>query len=328
MKRLHGMELFAEVAKAHSFSRAAAALGVPASTVSRHVAELERSVGLRLLNRTTRRVELTEAGRLYFERCRRIVAEAEVAHEELRGQLEVPSGPLRIQVSTAYAMDALLPALAAFGKRYPGVRFHMGLAGGPGGIRAPEAWDVSVRFGELPDSSLVARRLGAISARLYASPDYLAARGAPASPADLADHDCIGLRTGGGHAAPWQLLQHAERFVEDSPPRYCVDDAGTAERLAVLGAGVAALGGDMSLRLRSGELARVLPRWSLQPMDVHAVTDTRLLPAKTRRFIDFLSDYLDGLAGSARSATGREALADDPDAVGAGSVGAGAVSNG
>ncbi|SIT30106.1 LysR family transcriptional regulator [Achromobacter sp. MFA1 R4] len=299
MKRLHGMELFAEVAKAHSFSRAAAALGVPASTVSRQVAELERSVGLRLLNRSTRRVELTEAGRLYFERCRRIVAEAEVAHEELRGELEVPSGPLRIQVGTAYGMDALLPALAAFGQRYPGVHFHLSLTSGTGGGRAPQACDVSVRFGDLPDSSLVARRLGTIRARLYASPDYLAARGAPGSPADLARHDRIGLRTGGGQTAPWPLQRCADRFLADFPPRYCVDDAGMAEKLAVLGGGIAALGGDMRRRQRAGELALVLPDWSLPPVEVHAVTDTRLLPAKTRRFIDFLADYLDGSASCA-----------------------------
>ena len=321
MKRLHGMELFAEVAKAHSFSRAAAALGVPASTVSRHVAELERSVGLRLRNRSTRRVELTEAGRLYFERCRRIVAEAEVAHEELRGQLEVPSGPLRIQVSTAYAMDALLPALAAFGAHYPDVRFHLSLANGADGNRAPEACDVSVRFGELADSSLVARRLGAISARLYASPQYLAARGAPANPPDLAGHDCIGLRTGGGHTAPWLLKRHAERFIVDSPHRYCVDDAGMAERLALLGTGIAALGANLDNRLRAGELTRVLPDWSLPPVEVHAVTDTRLLPAKTRRFIDFLADHLDISASPSR-----------PDARtaggGAGTSGAGAVRSG
>ena len=109
MKRLHGMELFAEVAKAHSFSRAAAALGMPTSTVSRQVAELERSVGLRLLSRNTRRVELTDAGRLYFERCRRIVAEAEIAHEELRDQLDGirdELAPFRDPLARKQARDA------------------------------------------------------------------------------------------------------------------------------------------------------------------------------------------------------------------------------
>ncbi|MDF3862229.1 LysR family transcriptional regulator, partial [Achromobacter denitrificans] len=149
MRRLHGMESFAEVAKAHSFSRAAAALGVPTSTLSRHVAELERAVGLRLLNRSTRRVELTEAGRLYFERCRHIVAQAEIAHEELREQLETPSGPLRVQLPAAYALDALLPALVAFGGRYPDIRLQLGVADPDGADREPDTGDVSIRLGEL-----------------------------------------------------------------------------------------------------------------------------------------------------------------------------------
>ncbi|MDR7945284.1 LysR family transcriptional regulator [Achromobacter aegrifaciens] len=296
MKRLQGMELFAEVAKAHSFSRAAATLGMPTSTVSRHVAELERSVGLRLLSRNTRRVELTDAGRLYFERCRRIVAEAEIAHEELREQLELPSGPLRVQLPAAYALDALMPALVAFGSRYPDIRLQMSVAGPEFAEQPPEIGDVSIRLGELPDSSLVARRVGAVHAGLYASPAYLAARGMPVSPADLARHDCIGLRAGGGQAAPWPLQRGREQLLVPVEHRYGANDACMARQLAVLGAGIAALGGDESGRLRSGELARVLPAWSLGPIEVHAVTETRLLPARTRYLIDFLADYLDNPA--------------------------------
>lgn len=293
MKRLHGMELFAEVAKAHSFSRAAAALGMPTSTVSRHVAELERAVGLRLLSRNTRRVELTDAGRLYFERCRRIVAEAEIAHEELRDQLEVPSGPLRVQLPAAYALDALIPALVAFGSRYPEIRLQMSVVGPEFAEHPPEIGDVSIRLGELPDSSLVARRLGTVHASLYASPAYLAARGAPMSPAELQRHDCIGLRTTAGQPAPWPLQRGRDQLLVPVEHRYGANDACMARQLAVLGTGIAALGGDESGRVRSGELARVLPAWSLGPIEVHAVTETRLLPAKTRRLIDFLGDYLD-----------------------------------
>lgn len=296
MKRLQGMELFAEVAKAHSFSRAAATLGMPTSTVSRHVAELERSVGLRLLSRNTRRVELTDAGRLYFERCRRIVAEAEIAHEELREQLELPSGPLRVQLPAAYALDALMPALVAFGSRYPDIRLQMSVAGPEFAEHPPEIGDVSIRLGELPDSSLVARRLGVVHAGLYASPAYLAARGMPVGPADLARHDCIGLRAGGGQPAPWPLQRGREQLLVPVEHRYGANDACMARQLAVLGAGIAALGGDESGRLRSGELARVLPAWNLGPIEVHAVTETRLLPARTRYLIDFLADYLDNPA--------------------------------
>ncbi|KGD88106.1 LysR family transcriptional regulator [Achromobacter sp. RTa] len=290
MKRLHGMELFAEVAKAHSFSRAAAALGVPTSTVSRHVAELERAVGLRLLNRSTRRVELTDAGRLYFERCRRIVAQAELAHEELREQLETPSGPLLVLLPAAYALDALMPALVAFGSRHPEIRLQLGVAGAESADRPPGTGDVSIRLGELPDSSLVARRIGTLRAGLYASPAYLAARGTPQVPADLERHDCIGLRLGAGQAAPWLLQRGRERRPAPAAQRYGVNDACMARQLAMLGAGIAALGGE------AGGLVRVLPDWSLGPVAVHAVTETRLLPAKTRRFIDFLAQRLDSPA--------------------------------
>jgi DNA-binding transcriptional LysR family regulator len=260
------------------------------------VAELERSVGLRLLSRNTRRVELTDAGRLYFERCRRIVAEAEIAHEELREQLELPSGPLRVQLPAAYALDALMPALVAFGSRYPDIRLQMSVAGPEFAEHPPEIGDVSIRLGELPDSSLVARRLGVVHAGLYASPAYLAARGMPVSPADLARHDCIGLRAGGGQAAPWPLQRGREQLLVPVEHRYGANDACMARQLAMLGAGIAALGGDESGRLRSGELARVLPAWSLGPIEVHAVTETRLLPARTRYLIDFLADYLDNPA--------------------------------
>ncbi|MDF3941776.1 LysR family transcriptional regulator [Achromobacter denitrificans] len=287
MRRLHGMESFAEVAKAHSFSRAAAALGVPTSTLSRHVAELERAVGLRLLNRSTRRVELTEAGRLYFERCRHIVAQAEIAHEELREQLETPSGPLRVQLPAAYALDALLPALVAFGDRYPDIRLQLGVADPDGADREPDTGDVSIRLGELPDSSRVARRLGTVQAGLYASPAYLAARGAPAAPADLDNHDCIGLRLGAGAAGPWLLQRGEERCRVPAAQRYGVNDACMARQLAALGAGIAALGGE------ADGLVRVLPDWSLGPVAVHALTETRLIPAKTRRLIDFLAQHLD-----------------------------------
>jgi len=292
MKRLHGMELFAEVAKAHSFSRAAAALGVPTSTVSRHVAELERSVGLRLLNRNTRRVELTDAGRLYFERCRRIVAEAELAHAELREHLDTPSGPLRVQLPAAHALDALMPAMVAFGRRYPDIRLQLSVAERESAERAPDAADVSIRLGELPDSTLVARRLGAVQAGLYASPAYLTARGAPREPEDLERHDCIGLRQGACPAGPWRLRRGTERRDVPASLRYGANDACMARQLSQMGAGIAALGGG------ADGLVRVLPTWSLEPVAVHAVTETRLLPAKTRRLIDFLAEYLDAPAAA------------------------------
>ncbi|MCY1368290.1 HTH-type transcriptional regulator DmlR [compost metagenome] len=218
------------------------------------------------------------------------MAQAEVAHEELRDQLETPSGPLRVQLPAAYALDALMPALVAFGSRYPEIRLQLGVADLGPADRAPDIGDVSIRLGELPDSSLVARRLGTVQAGLYASPAYLASRGAPQTPADLERHDCIGLRIGAGQAAPWLLQYGNERRRVPAAQRYGVNDACMARQLAVLGAGIAALGGE------ADGLVRVLPDWSLGPAEVYAVTETRLLPAKTRYLIDFLAHRLDPLA--------------------------------
>src|SRR5690606_26361254 len=164
-----------------NFGRAAANLGVPKSTVSRQVAELERSLGLRLLSRTTRRVQLTEAGHLYFERCQRIVAEAQVAHEELQKLVETPSGPLRVNMPADFGTDFLAEAFMEFSQRYPEVTFYLDLASPEHAGRVFQTCDVSIEIGALPDSTQIARLLGWLPAYLYASPEYLARHG-PAPP--------------------------------------------------------------------------------------------------------------------------------------------------
>ena len=156
MKRLQGMELFVEVAKTHSFSRAAASLGIPKSTLSRQVAELERSVGLRLLSRTTRKVELTDAGRLYFERCQLIVAEAQIAHEELQKLVDTPVGPLRVNMPADFGTDFLAESFMEFSLRYPDVTSI--LTSPTRTTRSVfQTCDVSIEIGELPDSTQIAR---------------------------------------------------------------------------------------------------------------------------------------------------------------------------
>ena len=182
MKRLQGMELFVEVAKTHSFSRAAASLGIPKSTLSRQVAELERSVGLRLLSRTTRKVELTDAGRLYFERCQLIVAEAQIAYEELQKLVDTPVGPLRVNMPADFGTDFLAESFMEFSLRYPDVTFYLDLANPDHAQRVFQTCDVSIEIGELPDSTQIAR-LGMLPAYLYASREYLENTGSPSIPA-------------------------------------------------------------------------------------------------------------------------------------------------
>ncbi len=293
MKRLQGMELFVEVAKTRSFSRAAIALGVPKSTLSRQVAELEQSVGLRLLSRTTRKVELTDAGRLYFERCQRIVAEAQIAHEELQNMVDTPSGPLRVNMPADFGTDFLAECFMEFSQRYPDVTFFLDLANPDHAERVFQTCDISIEIGELPDSTQIARLLGMLPAYLYASREYLEKHGEPTHPSELARHECIEFRAeGAGRVTRWPL-NSGDQHVEFTPGnRFSVNGVAMARRLAMLGAGIAVLVGSQQEEQESGQLRRVLPDWRLGPFPVYAVTETRLLPAKTRIFIEFLMERL------------------------------------
>lgn len=289
MRSLHSMELFAEVAKARSFSRAADALGLPKSTLSRRVAELERAVGLSLLNRSTRKVELTGAGELYLERCLRIVQEAQVAHEEMQALTATPSGLLRINMPATFATDVMAEIFLSFARDHPEVRFHVNLANLAHAEQVAEACDLTIKIGDLPDSSLIARGLGSVRVHLYASADYLAAYGTPTHPEDLAAHECIGFRAqGNASPTPWPLVRGTEQISFLPSSRFSVNDISMARRLAMLGAGIVALGGDQTELERTGGLCRVLPGWSLGPFPVHVVTETRLMPARARVFVDYL----------------------------------------
>lgn len=295
MKHLQGMELFVEVAKNKSFSRAAVQLGIPKSTLSRQVAELERSVGLQLLNRTTRKVELTEAGQHYFERCERIVADAQIAHEELQNLAQTPFGSLRVNMPADFGNEFLAEAFMEFSRRYPEVNFYLDLTNPEHNGRVLSSCDISIEIGELPDSNLIARLLGWLPAYLYASPAYLARYGEPREPHDLIHHECIEFRASRtGPITRWPL-QKGEQRIEITPgKRFSVNNVTMARSLAALGAGISVLVpvGAVQQAVGAGLLQRVLPDWGAGPFPVSAVTDTRLLPAKTRIFIEFLIDRL------------------------------------
>jgi len=192
MELLNDMALFVEVVNAKGFRGAADATGVPNSTVSRRIGMLEKAIGLRLLHRTTRRVELTEAGQIYYERCRRIVDEARVAHEQLGEMLAQPSGVLRASLPVDFATIYMAPIIAAFAERFPRIRFDFDLTPRRVDLVA-EPFDVAIRMGEQPSSALIARQLAVLSAQVYASPRYLARAGEPMSPEELSKHECLGF---------------------------------------------------------------------------------------------------------------------------------------
>ena len=204
---LKDMALFVEVVKAKGFRSAADALGVPNSTLSRRISELEKSIGLRLLHRTTRRIELTEAGQIYYERCRRIVDEARLAHEQLGAMLAQPSGVLRASLPVDFAVTYLAPLIAEFARLYPGISFDFDLA--PRRVDlVSEPFDVAIRMGESESSQLIARKLAMVTPHLYASPGYLQRSGEPSKPAELAQHECFNIVRGGVDAARWQKSRH------------------------------------------------------------------------------------------------------------------------
>lgn len=288
MELLNDMALFVEVAQARSFRRAAEASGVPNSTLSRRVSALEKAIGLRLLHRTTRKVELTEAGQLYYERCRRIVEDARLAHEQLGELLAQPSGVLRASLPVDFATIYMAPLVAEFVRRYPGISFEFDLT--PRRVDLiSEPFDVAIRMGELTDSNLIARLLARLSVQAYASPGYLKLAGEPQHPADLSQHECLGFPKTG----KWALHRGSEKVETDVGGRIQVNSVGMLRRLATLDLGVILLPGEIVADdVAAGRLRRILPDWQGKATPVYALTETRLLPAKTQRFIEFLQERL------------------------------------
>jgi DNA-binding transcriptional LysR family regulator len=288
MELLNDMALFVEVAQTRSFRRAADATGVPNSTLSRRISALEKAIGLRLLHRTTRKVELTEAGQLYYERCRRIVEEARLAHEQLREMQAQPSGMLRASLPVDFATIYMAPLIAEFARRYPGITFDFDLT--PRRVDlVSEPFDVAIRMGELTDSNLIARLLARLSVHVYASPRYLELHGEPKHPGELTQHECVGFPKAG----KWALHRGAEAVEVEVGGRFQVNSVGMFRRLATLDLGVILLPEEIAAAdVAAGRLRRILPHWQGKSTPVYAITETRLLPAKTQRFIEFLQERL------------------------------------
>ena len=289
MELLNDMALFVEVVKAKGFRGAAEVMGMPNSTLSRRISALEKAIGLRLLHRTTRKVELTEAGQIYFERCKRIVDEARLAHEQLGDMLAQPSGVLRVSLPVDFAITYLAPLIAEFAGLYPGITFDLDLS--PRRVDlVSEPFDVAIRIGESENSQLIARPLITLVPYLYASPRYLEVAGVPGTPSDLERHHCLNILKDG----TWTLNDGAQTLSVATRGRFMVNSVGLLRRLATLDQGIVLMHDEIIVEeLRNGQLRRVLPEWRGKPVTVYAVTETRLLPAKTQRFIEFLRARLE-----------------------------------
>ncbi|GLY61101.1 LysR family transcriptional regulator [Pectobacterium brasiliense] len=290
MVLLNDIALFVEVVKARSFRGAAEILGMPNSTLSRRISQLEKAIGLRLMHRTTRKMELTEAGLIYYDRCRRIIDEARLAHEQLGNMLVQPSGLLRVSLSVDFASVFLAPVIAEFCARYPGIRFEFDYTPRQVDL-VSEPFDVAIRLGEPADSGLIARKLARLNRYLFASPEYLRKHGEPAHPEELILHECLPMST--DNSPCWELFRGEEFVKVTLQGKFLMNSVGMIKRFATLNLGVGLLSAELVRdEVNKGELVQILPQWRASAVSVYAITETRLLPAKTQCFIDFIKEKM------------------------------------
>jgi DNA-binding transcriptional LysR family regulator len=280
------MSLFVEVAKANSFSRAAEILGVPNSTVSRRIADLEREMGLRLFKRTTRRVELTESGQVYFEHCKRLIQEAQFAYEEVANIQAKPSGLIRISIPGDLAVLYLGDMFAEFSRQYPSIQFALDLTPTLANMISDPV-DVAIRIGPSKDQNSITRPLATFSVGLYASLEYLKKRGTPKYPQDLLEHDCLRITD-----IPWTLSDGKDSQIVSATGTFIANNPGMLRKLALNGMGIiSSTEKFIETDLQEKTLIHVLPKWAAAPVTVFAITETRLVSAKVRVFLDYLSEY-------------------------------------
>ena len=291
LSALRDMTLFVEVARTSSFSRASANLGVPGATLSRRVAAMERKFGVRLFDRTTRRVELTDAGRRYFERCGDLVDQARLAQEALRDSAEAPTGHVRVSMPVDMGVNHVGPLLPEFIRRYPGISFELDLSPNHRDL-VGEHVDVAIRIGAVKGDPRIVRRIGTVAMLMFAAPTYLERHGEPRQPADLVEHDCLNLPTP-GREARWCLLRDGAAMEVTVRGRLATNNQGLMRLFAERGLGIAVLPHVLARdAVNAGRLVQVLQGWSLPPLPVHAVMASRLQPASVRAFVDFLAARL------------------------------------
>lgn len=291
MDGLVEMRVFVAVAEAGSFVGGARRLGLSPPAVTRGVAALERRLGARLLNRTTRVVRLTEAGARFLADCRRILGEVEEAEASVAGDHGEPRGTLSVTAPVMFGRRHVAPAIFRFLERYPRITVRTVFVDRVADL-IDEGLDVAVRIAALPDSGLTAVRVGAVRPVLCASPAYLARRGRPRVPADLAGHDTIGSAAFAGQ--PWGFLSGGGRITVRTAPRLLVNTVDVGIAAAIDGLGIArVLSYQVADEVRSGALEILLAEHELPAIPIHVVhVDGRNARARVRAFVDLVAPLL------------------------------------
>ena len=285
------MIFFVEVARALSFTRASKASGIPIATLSRRITLMEKRVGVRLFQRTTRRLALTEPGRRYLDRCERIVQDAAAAQEVLKEAAERLTGHLRLSMPIEFGLTLIAPIIDEFARLYPEITVDADLSPRPANF-IDENIDVSIRLGEITNPSLIGRRLGDAARLFYASPSYLARHGQVAHPKDLSKHECI-LQSYMARPDVWRVVSAKNSVDVNVHGRFSTNNVSMTLKFAEQGHGIAALSPPIARQaFDDGALRQILVDWSLPPMPVHAVMTSRLVPARVKAFVDFLANRL------------------------------------
>ena len=293
MDWLQPMRIFVSVVQNGSLSSAGRELGLSPASVSRHISALEESLGSRLINRSSRKLTLTEAGELYFNKVEQILHQVAEANDSVAQLQTTPRGTLRVHSRMLVGHLIVVPALPAFLARHPEIKVDLLLSNNTVDL-VERNIDVDIRIGKLNDSSLVARRLAAAERVLCAAPAYLDARARVTAPADLAAHNCLTYRINVGQTV-WRFIDAAGSMEEVQVGGTLQSDNGLALLSATLAGVGVALMPDWAVRdpIRDGKLVRLLPQYRVSHIEfdngVYAVYQRTLMSAKVRAFIEFLA---------------------------------------
>jgi DNA-binding transcriptional LysR family regulator len=282
------LAFFYQLAKTGSLTATARELNLTPPAVSKRLAQLEARLGVRLLNRTTRKVSLTEEGELYYREAARILSDIEQLEQTVASRRAAPRGLVRLNATFGFGHRYLAPAISRFIRQYPEVRVQLQLTDKPINL-ADEGYDVGIRLGSLEDASLIARRIARNRQLLVAAPAYLKKNGTPQHPTELNKHDCLVIRENDAYGV-WKFTSKSATETVRVSGTLASNNGEVVRNWALEGLGIMLRSEwDLPDHLRRGKLVEILPGWRAPDADIHAVFPQRLhLSAKVRVMIDFL----------------------------------------
>jgi DNA-binding transcriptional LysR family regulator len=293
---MEAMAIFAKIVETHGIAAAAHDLNLSTPTISKALSRLEQQLGSRLINRTSRRLTLTEAGIRLADRAARLLADAEAVQDEMRAQSSAPQGLVRLAAPMSFGTREIAPILPAFMARYPAVSIDLHLSDALVDLIG-DGFDLALRIGELPDSSLLSRQLGPVPGAIVAAPSYLDRRGRPAHPAQLTAHDCFAY-TYARTRDVWHFSNDAGDRVTVRPTgRLRVNNGDAVLPAVIAGLGIAGLPGFIARQaLQDGSLEQILTDWHPSRAHLYLLAPPGgPRPARVQVLWDFLADHLSHL---------------------------------